>query len=430
MAELLLDASADANIRVAYKNKTPLWYAASNGCDGVVRLLLDRNAHADVADKDGITPLIRSSINGHLEVTRMLIASGARVNHAPSDGKFKGKTSLLQASANGHHDAAQLLLESGANLDAMAAGGNALHRACEHGQVRVATLLLDHAGDDGGSFNQGVNLRNLRSVKHSQRSARQLTSGEGDASSPRRRLDVDADDDAGRRPLHWASQYGHKACVSLLLSRRASVNVTDHEGSTALLKAVRFGHEPILRVLLDARADTGLADDKERTPLMVACVEGHYDVVQALVNAGVDVNASRMSDGNTAILVAAEGGHAQILRLLLQAGGDEEAVRHSDGATAHSIAQARKLERCIEVLQRSARRRARSFVDAVRTSAAQRHLQVEDWGPEAVVAALKLQSFYRGMRSRAQLIAEKGKRAEQLIVRVNSRKRSQKLNLP
>ena len=74
-----------------------------------------------------------------------------------------------------------------------------------------------------------------------------------------------------------------------------------------------------------------------------------------------------------------------------------------------------------------ARRRARTFVDAMRVSAAQKHLHIEDWGPEAVAAALKLQSFYRGTQARAQLIAEKGERAEQLIVRVHSRRRSQNL---
>ena len=124
---------------------------------------------------------------------------------------------------------------------------------------------------------------------------------------------------------------------------------------------------------------------------------------------------------------AAEGGHAPILRLLLQAGGDEEAVRHSDGATAHSLASAKSWGRVMDVLQRSARRRARTFVNAMRVSAAQKHLHIEDWGPEAVAAALKLQSFYRGTQARAQLIAEKGERAEQLIVRVHSRRRSQNL---
>ncbi|KAI8649860.1 hypothetical protein NCS56_01436800 [Fusarium sp. Ph1] len=48
--------------------RTPLWWAAAHGHEAIVRLLLDRGAHAEAADKDGWG----AAANGHAAVVRLL----------------------------------------------------------------------------------------------------------------------------------------------------------------------------------------------------------------------------------------------------------------------------------------------------------------------------------------------------------------------
>ena len=51
--------------------------AAQNGHTAVVSLLLENHAQIDLADNDGITPLLMAAKNGHTEVVRLLLQAGA-----------------------------------------------------------------------------------------------------------------------------------------------------------------------------------------------------------------------------------------------------------------------------------------------------------------------------------------------------------------
>jgi serine/threonine-protein phosphatase 6 regulatory ankyrin repeat subunit B len=64
--------------------------------------------------KDGRTPLIAASGEGHLRVVQALLANGAAVNAKTSDGA----TALILASYNGHREVVQMLLAEGAGVNA------------------------------------------------------------------------------------------------------------------------------------------------------------------------------------------------------------------------------------------------------------------------------------------------------------------------
>ena len=59
----------------------------------VARLLLDRGADVNKADKDGKAPLLRASSSDNVEVVRLLLDRGADVNKP-------GGHSLLDASTS------------------------------------------------------------------------------------------------------------------------------------------------------------------------------------------------------------------------------------------------------------------------------------------------------------------------------------------
>lgn len=75
---------------------TPLLFqilsAANSGGDDarqIVKLLIDNNADVDLSDETGQTPLWLASLYGNVEIVKMLIAKGAKV-----DAKYNNQTAL------------------------------------------------------------------------------------------------------------------------------------------------------------------------------------------------------------------------------------------------------------------------------------------------------------------------------------------------
>ncbi|EXA31765.1 hypothetical protein FOVG_17002 [Fusarium oxysporum f. sp. pisi HDV247] len=63
---------------------TPLWWAAAQGNEAIVRLLLDRGAYIEAPDKDGRTPLWWAAERGHEAVVRLLQFHVAQPSSAAS----------------------------------------------------------------------------------------------------------------------------------------------------------------------------------------------------------------------------------------------------------------------------------------------------------------------------------------------------------
>lgn len=103
-------------------------------------------AIADMACPDHVTPEIR------LEVARLLIESGARVNATSSHGFFEKFTPLHAAAAKGEVGMIQLLLDHKAKVRVIGGGEyyegfTPLHLAAKEGHASAVTLLLDAGAD-------------------------------------------------------------------------------------------------------------------------------------------------------------------------------------------------------------------------------------------------------------------------------------------
>ena len=87
---------------------TPLIWAAQQGNQGAVRLLLAQDdINPDMPDNDSKTPLWWASCRGHEGVVRLLLADND-VN--PDKPDIYGRTPVWQASGNGHEGVVRLLL--------------------------------------------------------------------------------------------------------------------------------------------------------------------------------------------------------------------------------------------------------------------------------------------------------------------------------
>ena len=105
-----------------------------NDKEMVKRLLsLDVYADVDIPDEDGNTPLIVACENDNVEVAKMLIKAGARVNLQ----NHKGVSALMTCAKNGNKATAKDLMVAGANrylkdVDGCLVGG----RESVHGSSR------------------------------------------------------------------------------------------------------------------------------------------------------------------------------------------------------------------------------------------------------------------------------------------------------
>ena len=106
-----------ANINAVVEGTgTPL--AIMCGCNiDAVRLLLDRGADPNVADGEGLTPLLAAALFDRRDMVRLLISKGANVNASARVTTKKGSgtfTALAVARENGYTELAQILTDAGA----------------------------------------------------------------------------------------------------------------------------------------------------------------------------------------------------------------------------------------------------------------------------------------------------------------------------
>ena len=93
----LLDAGADKDL-AQNVGANPLYIAAQNGHDAVVRALLDAGADKDLAAHVGATPLFVAAQEGHDAVVRALLDAGADKT-AKCDGKTARRVAKSAAIA-------------------------------------------------------------------------------------------------------------------------------------------------------------------------------------------------------------------------------------------------------------------------------------------------------------------------------------------
>ncbi len=79
--------------------------------------------------------------------------------------------------------------------------------------------------------------------------------------------DVEAKDERGRTPLHWASFWNHIETAKLLLERGADLEAKTNSGMTPLHWASYKDNIELAKLLLDAGADMNAEDNYGMTPL-------------------------------------------------------------------------------------------------------------------------------------------------------------------
>ena len=290
---------------------TPLLWAAKNGHDGVVRLLLERkDVDPNQSNNQGSTPLSWAADNGHEGVVKLLLE---RADTNPNSADSQDNTPLLWAALSGHEGVVKLLLgrEDVEPNRPDVEGGTPLYWAANSGHEGVVKLLLDRKDVDPNRPEKN-NYTPLRAAA--------IEGHEGVVKLLLGREHVDPNQPGldGRTPLACAAEKGHEGVVKLLLDRDdVDPNRPDQGALTPLGCAAYWGQKGTTKLLLAREdVDPNYPDKYDKTPLGWAASKGYEGVVDLLLRRE-DVNPNRPDkNGRTPQAYAAMNGHKEVVELL------------------------------------------------------------------------------------------------------------------
>jgi len=155
------------------EGKTQLHYFCEKGMTAsVVRMLEMRSIDVE-SRNDGKTCLMTAAFFGHVDICRLLLAKGARLE-AKDDGYNDGNDPLgdtplfFAAMIPGHIEAIRFLIDRGANIEARNFyGWRPIHRAAHNGNYDVVKELVERkAKINARTHDRLTALEFARSMRH------------------------------------------------------------------------------------------------------------------------------------------------------------------------------------------------------------------------------------------------------------------------
>ncbi|CAG2211585.1 unnamed protein product [Mytilus edulis] len=143
--------------------------AAGNGDIEALKLCLQNDADIDYQGVIGWTALMSAAMEGHLEICRLLIDRGCKIDTTEVSGwtalmlaaredtwrsvvssliqDGRGWTALMMAAMGGHLEICRLLIDRGCKIDITDnSGETALHLAAEEGYLQITRCLVEQGG--------------------------------------------------------------------------------------------------------------------------------------------------------------------------------------------------------------------------------------------------------------------------------------------
>lgn len=317
----------------------------------------------DQPDRYGMAPIHYASMDGDLEILKMLIWAEADVNISDLDGL----TPLMFAALNGHVDCIRLLVDSKCNIEQRShTEFRAIHYAAQFCQPRsVLALVAAGASASARGWLGQTPLHRLA------------------------RCEIDTSFEAIKETIS-----------SLLVSKGVSIDAQDSNGDTPVFRAVAKGNIPVLRCLVEAGASLLPVNDGSRNMLHMVAMYPDDGILRYLLNldSGVFLGINtehRDADGRTPmdLVPIHDPGATQSLQGMTECGSLKQEIQKLNcliryANLSHRSEQLRTIVRLVDQKQASCARLQLAHVIN----------EKKEWGQ------LELASWYRGIDQMIQAL--------------------------
>lgn len=264
---------------------------------------------------------------------------------------FEVPASVLHASILGNHvELTRLLIASGVSAEGPDGALQPLHLAAANDNVEIIDLLVPE-----------LNTTDINATTHELAetfTALHFASLYGNAAAVERLLELGADannnlNPTGRTPLFLAAVSNDTSTVWLLLQHNASCALDDRTDRTALHVPIAAGNLAMFELLLEAHCDIRSRLPNDETPLLLAARLDRPEYIELLLAHGADIEET-LPNGDTPLIVAAKRNSVNAARVLLQHGASLTAVNQRTLGVLHAAARAGHAEMIELLAQRGA----------------------------------------------------------------------------
>lgn len=333
------------NIDVCNKsNKTPLWKACRYGQKEIARMLLNSGANINHTDDRGRTPIYIAVKHEHIDIVKYLLKHEPDLNIQDT----AGETVLFQSVKSYYTDTIRMLIETCIDLDIQNNNGEtSLYVAASYNHFETFELLLENDADpniitdeddsvlfflfDNGCTHEFMKFIKLETVdlNMTNKSGKTILhkicrDTPNDLSEEQRsdlileliRLgaDVSIKSNKGITPFEAALKNHQFNIVGLFYVNNIAHTIPERKRDMLLLKSTRIDMTEYAELFLFLCKDVDVSNSRRHTALYYATIRNDIELVAMLLSRGANPHFTNIA-GNTPYDIAERREYNEIIRL-------------------------------------------------------------------------------------------------------------------